>query len=158
MSIVKRTPEAVMLRIYCPQCTYDINVNLSTQIIDGASRYPVSHAHLHGNPPHLLIMYVDKEYQVRGFEVSDTITVERPRQVTPLSAIVLLKIPPRLKRTAMAMLKLHQASPEEVSRITGKTPNVESQYLGMMFQLGYLERTKLHRFYQYRIPGSSDES
>ena len=100
----------------------------------------------------MITVYLDRQLNVRGSEVSDTATVERERKGTPLSAMVLLSVPPRLKRTAMAMLKVHQGNPSEVARVTGKTAEAESQYLGMMYRMGYLERVRLERYYQYRIP------
>lgn len=153
MSLVKKTPDAVTLRVDCPACNRGVDVTITVAIVDNASHYPVSHAHLHGSPPHVLTVYIDRQYHVRGTEVSETVTVER-EQGMPLSAMVLLRVPPRLKQTAMAMLKLRQANPAEIATITGKTLNAESQYLGMMFRMGYLERTRLKRFYQYRIPGA----
>jgi hypothetical protein len=100
----------------------------------------------------VITVYLDRQLNVRGSEVTDTATVEREHKGIPLSAMALLSVPPRLKRTAMAMLKLHQGNPTEVARVTGKTAQAESQYLGMMFRMGYLERVRLERFYQYRVP------
>jgi hypothetical protein len=145
--------DAVTLRTFCHGCRKDINVTVPKAIIDNALSYPVSHAHLHGNPAHILILYVDSQYHIRGTELSETITVERPHKVTPLNAMVLLRIPPRYKRTAMAMLKLRQANAHEVAKITGKKPKVESYYLGSIFRLGYLERTRIKNYYQYSLPG-----
>ncbi len=145
--------DTVTLRTYCHGCKQDLNVMVSRAIIDNAKSYPISHAHLHGNPAHILILYVDSQYHIRGTELSETVTVERSRKVTPLNAMILLRIPPRYKRTAMAMLKLHQANAREVATITGKKPKVESYYLGSIFRLGYLERTRIKNFYQYSLPG-----
>lgn len=153
MSKVVDIEDTVTLRTYCHSCNQDITVPVSRAIIDNAHSYPVSHAHLHGNPSHILILYVDSQYHIRGTELSETITIERSRKVTPLNAMVLLRIPPRYKRTAMAMLKLHQANAREVATITGKKPKVESYYLGSLFRLGYLERTRIKNFYQYSLPG-----
>jgi len=140
------------LRIYCQGCKRDVDILVATEVVDKADTFPVSHAHLHGSPPHVITVYLDRQLNVRGSEVSDTATVERERKGTPLSAMVLLSVPPRLKRTAMAMLKVHQGNPSEVARVTGKTAEAESQYLGMMYRMGYLERVRLERYYQYRIP------
>jgi hypothetical protein len=148
------TKDTLTLRTFCHSCRKDIAVPIQKAIVTEAESYPVSHAHLHGQPPHVLILYIDRQFLIRGTELSETVTVERQRKTTPLSAMVLLRIPPRYKRTAMAMLKLRQASAKEIARITGKTPNVESQYLGAMFGMGYLERIRVQNFYQYHIPGS----
>lgn len=142
----------VTLRIYCQNCKRDINVVVATELVDKADTFPVSHAYLHGNPPHVITMYLDRQLNVRSSEVGNALTLERERKGMPLSAMVLLSVPPRVKQTAMAMLRLHQASPTEVARVTGKTPEAESQYLGMMYRMGYLERARLERYYQYRVP------
>lgn len=149
------TPDNVTIPTFCHKCQHDIYISLPKVIIDNAHSYPVSHAHLHGNPPHVLVVYVDRQYLIRGTELSETVTVERARKTTPLSAMVLLRIPPRFKQTAMAMLRLRQANSAEIATITGKTQNAESKYLGAMFRLGYLERIRVKRFYQYTIPGKS---
>jgi len=148
------TKDTVTLRTFCHSCNKDIIVPIQKVIVSEAESYPVSHAHLHGHPPHVLILYVDSDFLIRGTELSETVSIERQRKTTPLSAMVLLRVPPRYKRTAMAMLKLRQASAEEIARITGKSKNVESQYLGAMFRMGYLERIRVQNFYQYHIPGS----
>ena len=152
MSVTERRSGQMTLRIYCQGCKRDVDILVATEVVDKADTFPVSHAHLHGSPPHVITVYLDRQLNVRGSEVSDTATVERERKGTPLSAMVLLSVPPRLKRTAMAMLKVHQGNPSEVARVTGKTAEAESQYLGMMYRMGYLERVRLERYYQYRIP------
>jgi hypothetical protein len=154
MAKPEETKDTVTLRTYCHSCRKEITVPIQKVIVTEAQSYPVSHAHLHGQPAHVLILYIDREFLIRGTELSETVTVERQHKTTPLSAMVLLRVPPRYKRTAMAMLKLRQASAEEIARITGKSQNVESQYLGAMFRMGYLERIRVQNFYQYHIPGS----
>jgi hypothetical protein len=149
------TTDNVTIPTFCHRCKQDVHVSLPKIIVDNAHSYPVSHAHLHGDPPHVLVVYLDHQYHVRGTELSETVTVERARKTTPLSAMVLLHIPPRYKQTAMAMLKLQQANSAEIATITGKTQNAESKYLGAMFRLGYLERIRVKRFFQYTIPGKS---
>jgi hypothetical protein len=152
MSVTEPRSGQVTLRIYCQSCKRNVEISVVPEIIDKSDTFPVSHAHLHGNPPHVITVYLDRQLNIRGSEVSDIATVERERKGTPLSAMVLLSVPPRLKRTALAMLKLHQGNPSEVARVTGKTRQAETQYLGMMFRMGYLERVRLGRTYQYRIP------
>ncbi len=156
MSITEDTTDTVTIRTYCHGCEHDIDVTIQKIIIENANSYPVTHAYLHGDPPHVLVLYVDHQYLLRGTELSETVTVERSRKTTPLSAMVLLRVPPRYKRTAMAMLKLRQANSADVATFTGKTQNAESKYLGAMFRLGYLERTRIKRFYQYSIPRSTN--
>ena len=155
MSQVEETTDTATIQTFCHGCQQDIRVTFPKAIVENAHSYPVSHAHLHGNPPHVLIIYVDRQYLIRGTELSETVTVERPPQNLPLNAMVLLRVPRRYRETAMVMLKFRQANASDVAAITGKSQNAESKYLGALFRLGYLERIRLNRFYQYSIPSST---
>lgn len=155
MAQLVETTDTATIRTFCHGCQQDIKVTLPKAIIENADSYPVSHAYLHGDPAHVLIVYVDRQYLIRGTELSTTVTVERPKKSLPLNAMVLLRIPRRYRETAMAMLKLRQANSTAIAAITGKSQNAESKYLGALFRLGYLERSRLGRFYQYSLPHST---
>lgn len=155
MSKVDETKDTATIQTFCHGCQQDIKVTLSKAIVDKAHSYPVSHAYLHGDPAHVLILYVDREYLVRGTELSETVTIERPSQTVALNAMVLLRVPRRYRETAMAMLKLRQANAADVAALTGKSQNAESKYLGALFRLGYLQRIRIHQSYQYSIPNSN---
>ncbi len=155
MSKVEETTDTATIQTFCHGCQQDIKVTVPKAIVENADSYPVSHAHLHGDPAHVLILYVDRQYLIRGTELSDTVTVERPSENLPLNAMVLLRVPRRYRETAMVMLKLKQANAADVAAITGKSQNAESKYLGQLFRLGYFERTRINRFYQYSIPKSN---
>ncbi|MFX1510233.1 MAG: hypothetical protein ACFFBR_08030 [Promethearchaeota archaeon] len=155
MAQLVETTDTATIRTFCHGCQQDIKVTLPKAIIENADSYPVSHAYLHGDPAHVLIVYVDRQYLIRGTELSTTVTVERPKKSLPLNAMVLLQIPRRYRETAMAMLKLRQANSTAIATITGKSQNAESKYLGALFRLGYLERSRLGRYYQYSLPHST---
>ncbi|MFX1564745.1 MAG: hypothetical protein ACFFCH_02020 [Promethearchaeota archaeon] len=155
MSQLAETTDTATIRTFCHGCQQDIKVTLPKAIVENASSYPVSHAYLHGDPAHVLIVYIDRQYLIRGTELSDTVTVERPQKSLPLNAMVLLRVPRRYRETAMAMLKLRQANAADIASITGKSQNAESKYLGALFRLGYLERSRLGRFYQYSLTHST---
>jgi hypothetical protein len=120
-------------------------------VIDNAKAFPVSHLHLHGDPPHGLTLYIDRHYGVRGTEISEGVTIEKQKEIAPLTSLVLLRVPKRLKQTALVMLKLRQGSAAEVANLTGKDPAVESQYLGQLWRMGYLTRIRVQQHYQYQI-------
>ena len=155
MSKAEETTDTASIQTFCHGCQREITVTVPKAVIDNAHSYPVSHAHVHGEPPHVLIVYIDRQYLVRGTELSETFTVERPAQTRPLNAMVLLKVPKRYRETAMVMLKLRQGNSAQVSALTGKSQNAESKYLGALFRLGYFERIRLNRFFQYSIPSST---
>ncbi len=152
---VEETTDTATIQTFCHGCQQDINVTVPKAVIDDAHSYPVSHAHLHGEPLHVLIVYIDRHYHIRGTELSETVTVERPPKALPLNAMVLLKVPRRFRTTAMVMLKLRQGNSAEIAAITGKSQNAESKYLGALFRLGYLERIRFNRFFQYSLPTSN---
>jgi len=156
MSKVDETTDTATIQTFCHGCQQDIQVKLPKAIVENAHSYPVSHAYLHGNPAHVLILYVDRQYLVRGTELSETVTIERPPQTVPLNAMVLLRVPRRYRETAMAMLKLRQAMASDVAILTGKSQNAESNYLGALFRLGYLQRVRIQHSYQYSIPTQNE--
>jgi hypothetical protein len=156
MSKVDETTDTATIQTFCHGCQQDIQVKLPKAIVEQAQSYPVSHAYLHGDPEHVLIIYVDREYLIRGTELSETVTIERPPQTVPLNAMVLLRVPRRYRETAMAMLKLRQGTAADVAVLTGKSQNAESNYLGALFRLGYLQRIRIHQCYQYSIPYQND--
>ncbi len=87
MSVTEQRSGQVTLRIYCQSCKRDVDISVAKEVVENADTFPVSHAHLHGNPPHVITLYLDRQLNVRGSEVSDTATVERERKGTPLSAM-----------------------------------------------------------------------
>jgi hypothetical protein len=151
MSIINLTPDDVTIQIFCKGCQTDIEVTIPRAVIDNATSFPIAHLHLHGNPAHGLTLYIDRQYGVRGTELSEAVTIERPKETSPLTSLVLLRVPKRLKQTALAMLKLRQGTAFEVAIMTGKDPAVESQYLGQLWRMGYLIRTRVLQHYQYQI-------
>ncbi len=50
----------------CFLCGKDIRIRVSTEEIGCTSRLPYSILNVHGNPPHVLIVYIDKRAFVRG--------------------------------------------------------------------------------------------
>ena len=125
MSITNLTPDDVTILIFCKTCQTEIEVTIHRAVIDNAKSYPIGHLHLHGNPPHGLTLYIDRHYGVRGTELSEALTIEKPKEIAPLTSLVLLRVPKRLKQTAMVMLKLRQGSATEVANMTGKDPEMK---------------------------------
>lgn len=70
---------------------------------------------------------------------------ERTKEKTelkPLDVMTLQRLPNRLKKTAMAMLKCTKniVTANEVAKITGRTRTTESGYLNQLVDMGHLKK------------------
>ena len=61
--------EKFTLRFRCPKCgeiiTVEVSKDLLSKTLGGVASIPV----IHGNPPHLLVLYVDENKMIRGYNV-----------------------------------------------------------------------------------------
>jgi len=62
------------------------------------------------------------------------------RDLKPIDAMTLIEMPPDLRKTMMAMMKLETATAESVSAITGRDASTESYYLDQLYNNGYLRK------------------
>jgi len=60
----------------------------------------------------------------------------------PLDAATLLSLPDHLRKTAMAMCKLGEATATDISKETGRVRAVESDYLNQLVGMGYLKKKR----------------
>ncbi|MFX0072025.1 MAG: hypothetical protein ACFFAO_13125 [Candidatus Hermodarchaeota archaeon] len=64
----------------CPYChqKFDIGIETSTlKKISEANDFPYAHIHLHGNPLHAMLCYIDKDLIIRSIGVVKSIEVSR---------------------------------------------------------------------------------
>jgi len=61
---------------------------------------------------------------------------------TPLDAATLLSLPDHLRKTAMAMCKLGEATATQISGETGRVRAVESDYLNQLVGMGHLKKKR----------------
>lgn len=59
--------------------------------------------------------------------------------------LTLLEMPDNLRATAMAMLKLKEATAEDVAKITGRGRAIESHYLNTLVRMGFLKKKRIGR-------------
>lgn len=57
--------------VYCPRCETTHRVRIPERIVTESPTFPVRYSYLHGDPRFILTLYVDKQFTVRGTEVSD---------------------------------------------------------------------------------------
>ncbi len=66
------------VKIYCPYCqdilTFTIPEELFTQ---SHSQYPFTFSYIHGQPPHSVTLYIDKNHDIRGQEFGDSLLLSR---------------------------------------------------------------------------------
>jgi len=60
----------------------------------------------------------------------------------PLDAATLLSLPDHLRKTAMAICKLGEATATDISRETGRVRAVESDYLNQLVGMGHIKKKR----------------
>ena len=68
---------AVRFHKTCPICHEQISFNVEQKYFENATHYPFPHVHLHGNPLHVLIAYIDKDHNVRGVDNATSVQLHR---------------------------------------------------------------------------------
>jgi hypothetical protein len=68
---------AIRFHKTCPICHEHISFSVEQRYFENANHFPFPHVHLHGNPMHAIIVYIDKNHQVRGFESVNSVQVHR---------------------------------------------------------------------------------
>ena len=58
----------------------------------------------------------------------------------PLDAVTLLSLPDHLRKTALVMLKMGEASASMVAKDTGRARAVESSYMNQLVRMGYMKQ------------------
>jgi hypothetical protein len=66
----------------------------------------------------------------------------------PLDVVTLLSLPDKLRKTALAILKLGKATAATVARDTGRDRAIESTCLKQLVNMGYL-KTEIQGHYVY---------
>jgi hypothetical protein len=63
------------MAVRCPICKNEIHFGIEKSVFETATKFPISHVVLHGNPLHALIVYIDTNFSVRGEEGCESIEV-----------------------------------------------------------------------------------
>jgi hypothetical protein len=56
---------------YCERCKAYIAIELPANIVQKQAVYPFPYSYVHGNPAHVLTIYLDQDLVERGHEISD---------------------------------------------------------------------------------------
>ncbi len=68
--------------IKCKICDQPVQVEASKEQLASQTDGIFKVMFVHGNPPHAIIAYIDRNCRVRGIEYPDSFQVDRPRTVT----------------------------------------------------------------------------
>ena len=69
----------------CPVCSKRVEVEIDEDTIKHAPSSPVSVVNVHGSPSHLMVLYVDSEFQIRGVEGHKTLVQETDEDLVTLA-------------------------------------------------------------------------
>ncbi|MHA1602679.1 MAG: hypothetical protein ACTSVL_12215 [Promethearchaeota archaeon] len=69
--------KSLKLAVECPLCHKKIRIGVEHGVIDNVENFPYPHAVLHGNPLHALIVFIDRDMNVRAKEVAESIEIKR---------------------------------------------------------------------------------
>ncbi len=64
----------------CPVCNEDLEFGVELSVLNAIKQFPFAHIHLHGNPLHGMIIYIDANFKVRSVEPCESIEVNRDSQ------------------------------------------------------------------------------
>ena len=69
---------------------------------------------------------------------------ERTNQLSPQAILEIdsMNLPDSLRKTMLTMVKLKEATPEEVAKETNRTRGLENIYLNQLERMGYIEKVK----------------
>lgn len=60
----------------CPHCGELISINIKPSTYLESIRFPFPHVHIHGEPQHAVIVYIDMHFSVRGIEAVSSLEFE----------------------------------------------------------------------------------
>ena len=78
--------EANKIRVHCDICNKPIEFEISQEKLNEQSSGILKVMLAHGDPPHAIIVYVDKNRRIRGVESSDSFQMEGTRDESFVSA------------------------------------------------------------------------
>lgn len=64
----------------CPECHQKIDLGVereTLQCLIEEEKFPYPHIHIHGDPLHAMLCYIDKDLRVRGISVVKSIEISR---------------------------------------------------------------------------------
>ncbi len=69
--------QKIDLYVMCPKCHVEHKISIDSNIITRSLRFPVKYAFIHGEPKFILTLFIDRQFQIRGIEVSEYLEMQR---------------------------------------------------------------------------------
>ena len=66
--------------VRCPKCDKEIKIGIELEVVNKLSALKniyFPHIHLHGNPLHAMLVYIDKDHKIRSTGVIKSIEISR---------------------------------------------------------------------------------
>lgn len=88
-------------------------------------------------------------------EKLDELKPEKPREMElanlPMDVATLLSLPDHLRKTALALCNLGEATADMVAKETGRARAAESDYLNQLVSRGYVKKKRIGRKVYFQI-------
>lgn len=66
------------LHVYCKKCQKDHTIEIDRSIVEDSPFHPVKYSYIHGDPEKIILtLYIDKNFKVRGTEISEFFAMDR---------------------------------------------------------------------------------
>ncbi|MCP4762482.1 MAG: hypothetical protein GY870_11935 [archaeon] len=76
-SLLNTLKKGTKYQVKCPICKESQKIGTELGYLRGVKDFPFAHIHLHGEPIHALIVYIDKQLAIRGTEGCDSIEINK---------------------------------------------------------------------------------
>ncbi|MHA1819850.1 MAG: hypothetical protein ACTSU2_05575 [Promethearchaeota archaeon] len=67
----------VRYNVLCPICKKKQDVGIELGLLKEVKQFPFAHIFIHGDPVHVLIVYIDKDLNIRGFEGCTSLEIKK---------------------------------------------------------------------------------
>ncbi|MGV9141843.1 MAG: hypothetical protein ACOC1X_02785 [Promethearchaeota archaeon] len=64
----------------CPACAETINISISSKLlsqIEKENKFPYTHLHIHGEPLHAMLCYIDSDLRVRSIKIIESLEIQK---------------------------------------------------------------------------------
>jgi hypothetical protein len=64
----------------CPACNETINISVNSKLlskIEKENKFPYTHLHIHGEPLHAMLCYIDSDLRVRSIKIIESLEIQK---------------------------------------------------------------------------------
>ncbi len=69
--------QSIKIHQKCPICLEKIEILVDQNHLSGIEHFPFPHLFIHGDPLHAIILYIDSNLHVRGYECVESLQFDR---------------------------------------------------------------------------------